>query len=73
MCSTNRFSLGGHSDCVLGDSFAGLSYIVGGDVLPIVGSVFIAGGWICAVDMFWWSFIYGGWRLWFFYFWGYFP
>ena len=32
-------------------------------MLPIVGSVFIAGGWVCIVDMFWWSFIYGGWRL----------
>ena len=40
MCSTNRFSVGGHSDCVLGDSFAGLSYIVGGDLCFLKLGVF---------------------------------
>ena len=37
MFSTHRFSLGEHSDR---DSFAGLSYAVGGDLrFPIIGSV----------------------------------
>ena len=53
--------MGEHSDS---DSFAGLSYAVGGDLrFPIIGSVFVGGRWICVVYMFCWGFVYGGWRL----------